>query len=380
MADLKTVDSSSKLKAFKEFYEEKISSLSSKQQSLSEELNTYAKSVESIKIDFKSSADDANSQLIDEGLQLAKEGIDQLNKGANIYLDSFFKDCKTIYDGYIKKIEETGNNLLNSKEYKEASDDDKNKKINNTNTDIDKLIIGGEKAVDALISKYSNAKFGIVGNMHIGGALGSLAGDGGTGGAVAGTIEISNGEVPVTPGTGEEEVKGVENDGGKPKFLGQKIGDRYVQDWNDLIKDVPERWSHVNGAASFITALGTTVYEGVDFVVEGAIDTCTTVIDSVNSATNWLFDGFNPRSGTTDEYWQNIGEDYAEDWSTFGETHDFWSGAGNISVGILRTIADAAQTVGNAGVTAIDWLLDTAIGSAIDWIGDALGWIHNALW
>ena len=155
--------------------------------------------------------------------------------------------------------------------------------------------------------------------------------------------------------------------------LGDKIGPRYSEDWNDFKSDVSARWANVDGVTSGIWATAATIGEAGNMAVDAVVDSAEVVLDTATYGSNFIFDlGTGRGASNSEEYWSNIGEDYAENWKTFGEYDNFWTGAGNVAVGILRTGADALQTTVNAVDTAADWVLDKA-SDALDWVGDKLG-------
>lgn len=152
-----------------------------------------------------------------------------------------------------------------------------------------------------------------------------------------------------------------------------KIGARYAGHFDDMVSDVKDRWSNVNGLITGTFALADTVVEGADFLVDGALDTVEGALDVVDYSANWLFDIGTGRGGSTSgDYWKNIGEDYSENWDAVRNADDFWEGAGGVVTGTVRTIVDVGQTAVNAADTALDWCGDR-ISDVVDWTGDAVG-------
>lgn len=403
MAEVKIL--STKLEAFKNTYDGTggLSSVASAKAEVSTGLTEAANKVSEAISNFRSSGNDATISSLIADTTLAKDGIDRVKSHVDGDLSALLGSASELRnliskiedlikeaEGYVADIAQKEreisaltcdtNNETSVANYNAAKSklQDEIKiletKVDNNNLQIEDQNKKGEAQLDAMAGAINGVSMGVAGNMIHGGSLGSS------------TLYSDNYHftwedfVPASPespeGSGDEEVEGSNG----PRYLGQVIGGRYETDFNDFINDFTDRWSNVGGIASAISAGILTLYEAADFLVEGAIDTVTAAGDAVNSATNWLFDGFNSRSGSTEEYWSNIGEDYEENWTTFGETTDFLSGLGNITVGGLRTVADVAQTIGNAAVTAVDAVLDSAVGSVVDAIGDALGWIHGLLW
>ena len=150
----------------------------------------------------------------------------------------------------------------------------------------------------------------------------------------------------------------------------QKMGDRYVSDWNDFTGDVSDAWSRADGLISGATALGFTGIEAVNFVGDAAISTGQAGVDCVQNGVNWLFDG-----GRNREY--SFTQDIAENWD-YSKVDGFWEGAGVTVGGLVSTSGDLVQ--GGANLVC-DVTKSVATGSKKLWDGacdvgrKALGWI-----
>ena len=363
---------------------------------------------------FSSAANDSVVTNIISGATLAKEGIERVKGHVEADISALLSNASQVM-ATIQLIEDliTSGESLRGRETVTETDENGNNVervlendqalIDKTNEKIDYYNEQGEKQLNAMADAINSVAFGVTGNMTIGGSLGASIGycdnysyqfetyvdndpvDDNPGG------DGDDGDDSVVPGGDdgtptpdpEPEPNGDNPEGDDAEAaaptLGEKVGDRFVEDWDDFTSDVEDRWENVNGLLSGAAAVADTVYEGVALLVDMSIDAAQATLDATLSASNWLLDGFNPRSGTTEEYWQNIGEDYSENWNTFGESKDFWTGAGNIIVGCGRTVVDAVQTVENAVVTAVDWVSDAA-DTVVDFLGDAIGWFHSWLW
>ena len=182
-------------------------------------------------------------------------------------------------------------------------------------------------------------------------------------GAIAGAA-VGIGAAGGTSGnTGENE----ENEGSQTWY--QKIGNRYVDDWNNFTGDVSRAWSNADGLISGAYALGVTVNEAGYMVGDMVINTAQAAVSTVEAGANWLFDAGNTRA-VNGSYWDSIGEDYAENWD-FSTVDNFAEGAGVVLTGTVRTVVDAGQTVVNAATTAVN-----AVGDGVSWVGDK---IHDGL-
>ena len=149
----------------------------------------------------------------------------------------------------------------------------------------------------------------------------------------------------------------------------EKVSGRYVDDWHGFTGDVADTWSDANGLLSGLGSLVVTGNEWFLFCTDTSIDTVEAVVDTVDVGANWLFDlGTGRGAGTSDDYWDHIGEDYAENWD-YSNVDGFWEGAGVTVGGVVRTVVDAGQTVVNAADTAIDWVCDRG-SDILDGIGD----------
>ena len=150
----------------------------------------------------------------------------------------------------------------------------------------------------------------------------------------------------------------------------EKVTGRYVDDWNGFTSDVADTWSDANGLLSGLGSLAVTANEWFLFSTDTGLDTVEAVVDTIDVGANWLFDlGTGRGAGTSEDYWDHIGEDYAENWD-YSNVDGFWEGAGVTVGGVVRTVADAGQTVVNAADTAIDWVCDRG-SDILDGIGDA---------
>ena len=363
---------------------------------------------------FSSAANDSVVTNIISGATLAKEGIERVKGHVEADISALLSNASQVM-ATIQLIEDliTSGESLRGRETVTETDENGNDVervlendqalIDKTNEKIDYYNEQGEKQLNAMADAINSVAFGVTGNMTIGGSLGASIGysdnysyqfETFVDNDPVGNDPGDDGDDPVVPGgndptpdpdpqpdpNGDNPEGDDEVEAASVPNLGEKVGDRFVEDWEDFTSDVEDRWKNVNGLLSGASAVADTVYEGVALLVDVSIDAAQATLDATLSASNWLLDGFNPRSGTTDEYWQNIGEDYSENWNTFGESKDFWTGAGNIIVGAGRTVVDAVQTVENAVVTAVDWVADNVLDPVVDFLGDAIGWFHSWLW
>ena len=401
---------SATLKSFESSYAS-LSSVKSSQSEVSSAINDVSNQLDSAINGFTTASSDAQCAQLKASVSLVKSACSVVKShvdGDIAALLGHADEVKHTIDEINEKIKQGSamdeKILVKKKDPENGIPDDvyeDNKDVIRLNKEIELLNKKGEDQIKAMANALGGVSFGVAGNMKVGGSLGASVAYSDNYKFDTSLYEYKDDEA--VPAGGEdkddkkddkddkkddkkdetdETVKEEDTDKDRPKFLGEKIGGRYANDWNDMCQDIAERWSHVDGIFSFVTGVVTSVYEAVDFVVEGVLDTGTAVVDSVNSGINWVLDGFNSRAGTTDEYWASVasGQEFMENWTTFGETHDFWSGLGNYTVGGLRTVVDAVQVVGNAVVTGVDWVFDNAAGSVLDAVGEALGFLHRILW
>ncbi|MBQ4031159.1 MAG: hypothetical protein II625_05340 [Bacilli bacterium] len=176
-------------------------------------------------------------------------------------------------------------------------------------------------------------------------------------------------ENPPTSGT----PNGADRNGDGSVSYGEKVGGRYSDDWNGFKQDVSDRWNSTDGIIGKAVACVEVAGEFGNFVADAVGDTVQAAVDTVDYGANFLFDLGTGRGGsTTNDYWSSIGEDYSENWHTFGESDNFLTGAGNVVAGVVRTGVDVGQTIINAGATAIDAVVDAG-GWVLDKIGDGVG-------
>ena len=160
--------------------------------------------------------------------------------------------------------------------------------------------------------------------------------------------------------------------------LWEQTGGRYADSWNGMVEDVKGTWADANGLFSGLASLGITFNEWCLFCTDAGLDTIEGAVDIVDWGANWLFDlGTGRGGGTSADYWDHIGEDYAENWD-YSKADNFWEGVGITFTGTVRTVLDAGQTVVNAADTAVDWVCDRA-SDVIDWCGDACSTIADWL-
>ena len=156
----------------------------------------------------------------------------------------------------------------------------------------------------------------------------------------------------------------------------QKMGDRYVYDWDDYTGDVSRAWSKADGLISGAYALGVTVNETGAMVGNMLTNTHQAVNDTIKTGTNWLFDLGNDRA-VNGNYWDTVGEDFGENWD-FSTVDNFGEGVGVALTGTVRSVVDAGQLVVNGLADGAN-----AVGDGISWVGDkvndGLNWLGGLI-
>ena len=210
--------------------------------------------------------------------------------------------------------------------------------------------------------------------MNMTGSGGAAGGGGAGAGAIAGGAAAAGAAIGAAVGAGAAAGAAGAASGNRNWY--QKIGDRYVSDWNDFTGDVSRAWGNADGLISGAHALGVTVAETGLMVNDMVINTAQAGVDTVKTGVNWLFDAGDGRAAT-EGYWNTIGEDYAENWD-FSTVDNFAEGAGVVITGTVRTVVDAGQTVVNAVCDA-----GNAVGDAVSWVGDkitdGLSWLGGKI-
>ena len=169
-------------------------------------------------------------------------------------------------------------------------------------------------------------------------------------------------------------MNGPENNANKTWY--QKMGDRYVYDWDDYTGDVSRAWSKADGLISGAYALGVTVNETGAMVGNMLTNTHQAVNDTIKTGTNWLFDLGNDRA-VNGNYWDTVGEDFGENWN-FSTVDNFGEGVGVALTGTVRSVVDAGQLVVNGLADGAN-----AVGDGISWVGDkvndGLSWLGGLI-
>lgn len=157
-----------------------------------------------------------------------------------------------------------------------------------------------------------------------------------------------------------------------------KLGQRYVDDWNDLTTDFTAAWEGTDGLFSGAWSCVETVLDGGAFVVSGAADTVQGATDIVQTAWNWCFDLGDDRSVQNGSYWQNVGQDYAENWD-YSNCDSLGEYVGTfVCDSVVGSVLDTVQLVGNAGVDVVNGaveVVDVVVEGATDfvgWLGDLI--------
>lgn len=159
-----------------------------------------------------------------------------------------------------------------------------------------------------------------------------------------------------------------------------KLGQRYVDDWNDLKSDFTAAWEGTDGLFSGAWSCVETVLDGGAFVVSGAVDTVQGATDMVQSGWNWCFDLGDSRSVDNGSYWDNVGADFAENWD-----YSSCDGVGEyvgkfVCESLVGSVLDTVQLAGNAVVDVGNSLLEGAdiiVEGATDILGTIGNWIFG---
>ncbi len=167
------------------------------------------------------------------------------------------------------------------------------------------------------------------------------------------------------------------------------FGDRYANKAYEFLNDFAANLGTVGALGEDSSygikdaTLGEKIGAGIGFVGNAAETIVDSALEAVEGATDYVTYGLNwaldlGNASSSKEYWQNVGNDMAENWNTLNNATNFWQGALGILEGTGRTAADGVQVVINGANTAIDWV-GTALGDGLDWVGDQLGNLWNSI-
>ena len=360
------------LQAFKDSYDGTNASVSTAQGAIVTALGAVSTQLAEAVTNYNAAGSDSQIAALVSCVELANQGVEAVKTHVDGDISALLGDCAgvraivTEIEDYVEKNKNEPDEIVET-----PGDPDKgtadvmgpNPMIDYYNECIRILNQKGLDYLNAIKDAMDAVDMGVKGNMKQGGSVG--AGNGYNCNFNANDPKYT---LPTAPGSTAAAASTTPN-------VWEKIGLRFSEDARDTWNDICNRWGNIDGLVSAIANGIGIVYEGADFIVEEATNVVTGLLDIANAGLNGLFD-LSWRSSSTDQYWENIGLDYAEDWTTFGTGH-WYNWLGNIPVGILRTVVDAVQTVQNGAVTAADWVIDDALGSVVDWVGDAWGWVSN---
>lgn len=224
-----------------------------------------------------------------------------------------------------------------------------------------------------IIMNMTGDSSGVYANIN-GGATGDTAG--GTTGDTTGGDTSNADTVPDGAAVGVGDPTAEDGEQG----YWAKLGQRYVDDWNDLKSDFTAAWEGTDGLFSGAWSCVETVLDGGAFVVSGAADTVQGATDMVQSAWNWCFDLGDSRSVDNGSYWQNVGADYAENWD-----YSSCDGVGEyvgkfVCESLVGSVLDTVQLAGNAVVDVANGaveVVDVVVEGATDFVGWLGNWIFD---
>ena len=168
-----------------------------------------------------------------------------------------------------------------------------------------------------------------------------------------------------------------------PSFWGQLASD-YFKGLNDTFGNTKESiqgvWNHdINNVGAGIGAVTETVAYGANGLVNAVGDTAQSLNDASIGVANRLFDvGTGAEVRSREEYWQNIGNDFADNWNSLGNASNFGERVVGVLEGTGRTLADAGQAAMNAGSEAVDWTVG-AFETASKYVSDRVTNLVNVL-